>query len=346
MTPLPFVSVVIPCRNEERFIGACLDSVEAQDYDRDRMEVLVVDGASDDRTRDIVDDYAPRSPHIRRLDNPRRIIPAALNLGIRAARGEVIVRMDAHNSYPTDYVSSLVSWLRQSGADNVGGIWITRPANASPMARAIALGLSHPFGVGNSYFRIGTPEPRWVDNVPLGCYRRDVFDRIGLYDEELVRNEDDELNLRLLKNGGRILLVPSNVSYYHARESLAKMSRMLFQYGYFKPLVVRKIGSIMTVRQIVPAAFVLGLASTALLAPWFAPMAALCALIAGTYLTASAIAAGSAVRRHGLRCAGAMIIVFAAMHVSYGLGYLKGALDFLGRRRASVANPAAYPLTR
>lgn len=342
----PLVSVVVPCRNEARFIGPCLDSILANDYAATRLEVLVVDGASDDGTQDVVAAYASRDTRVRLLENPRRITPAALNIGIRAAAGEVIIRMDAHNAYPPTYVSSLVDWLVRSGADNVGGIWITRPSGDSPMARAIAVGLSHPFGVGNSYFRIGSTAPRWVDNVPFGCYRRAVFDRIGVFDEDLVRNQDDELNLRLVRAGGRILLVPTIVSCYHARGTLPKLARMNYQYGYFKPLVIRKIRAVMTVRQVVPATFVLSLGISALLAPMSGLAATAFGGIVAAYGLATAVSAASALRAHGLRAASSLVVVFPVMHIAYGVGFLRGVYTFFIRRELRVANTSAIPITR
>src|SRR5690348_3576399 len=171
---MPTVTVIVPCRNEAAFVGMCLDSIEANDFPHDRLEVLVVDGMSDDGTRDMVAQYTRRDTRIHLLDNPRRITPAALNIGIAAAKGDIIMRMDAHNAYPSNYISTLVTWLVDTGADNVGGAWITRPANTTRRARAIAAALAHPFGVGNAHFRLGVREPRWVDTVPFGCYRRDV----------------------------------------------------------------------------------------------------------------------------------------------------------------------------
>ena len=207
-----------------------------------------------------------------------------MNAGIRAARGEIIVRMDAHVVYPPHYLPIAVAALLETGADNVGGVIVTRPGANTPMGRAIALGLSHPFGVGNSYFRIGTSERRWVDTVPFGCFRRSLFDRIGLFDEELVRNQDDEFNFRIQQRGGRVLLLPDLVAQYYARPSLRHVARMYFQYGYFKPLVARKLGRIMTARQLVPAAFLLTLAGAALLGPWFTWAAALGGVLAAIYL--------------------------------------------------------------
>ena len=266
MSTHPLVSVVVPCRNEERHIAQCLDSILACDFPQERLEILVVDGCSDDGTRAILARYAERYARIHVLDNPKRITPTALNIGVLAARGEIIMRMDAHVIYPASYISQLVGALEETGADNVGGIIATLPGDDSATARAIAVGLSHPLGVGNSYFRVGSRERRWTDAVSFGCYRRQVFERIGLFDEELVRNQDDEFDLRLIKHGGRVLLLPEVVSQYYARRSLRQVARMFYQYGYFKPLVAKKLGRIMTFRQLVPALFLLSLAASALTA--------------------------------------------------------------------------------
>ena len=342
----PAISIVLPCRNEERYIGACLDSILATTYPHDRIELLVVDGMSEDRTRDIVADFVSRHPAIRLLENRRRITPAALNVGIRAATGEIILRMDAHVVYPVNYIPRLVEALLTSDADNVGGIIITLPADQSTMARAIAVGLSHPFGVGNAYFRIGVGSPRWVDSVPFGCFRREVFDRIGLFDEELIRNQDDEFNLRLIKYGGRILLLPDVVSYYFARRSLSDLSRMYYQYGYYKPLVARKVDGVMTVRQVVPGLFVLTLVSTAALAAVLPPVLPVAIGVAGAYVASLLGCVAAAVRRHGWRCALALAAVFPAVHFSYGIGSLRGAVDHLLQRRRTRRDPTVIPLSR
>jgi len=341
----PTISIVLPCRNEERYIGACLDSILATTYPLDRIELLVVDGESEDRTREIVAEFVRRHPGVRLLENRRRITPAALNVGLRAATGEIILRMDAHVVYPINYIPRLVDALLTSDADNVGGIIVTLPADGSTMARAIAVGLSHPFGVGNAYFRIGVGAPRWVDSVPFGCFRREVFDRIGLFDEELIRNQDDEFNLRLIKFGGRILLLPDVVSYYFARRSLSDLSRMYYQYGYYKPLVARKVDGVMTLRQLVPGLFVLTLAGTAVLAPVL-PLLPVTLGIAGAYLTALVGCVIGAVRRHGWRCALALAAVFPAVHFSYGIGSLRGAVDHLLQRRRTRRDPTVIPLSR
>lgn len=342
----PLVSIVVPCRNEERYIGACLDSILAGDYPRDRVEVLVVDGLSDDRTREILGRYTARHPSIRRLDNPQRITPTALNVGIRAAEGDVIMRMDAHVLYPSTYVSQLVAALEETGADCVGGVIETLPADESATARAIALGLSHPLGVGNSYFRIGSRERRWADAVSFGCYRRDVFDRIGLFDEELIRNQDDEFDLRLIKHGGRVLLVPEVVARYYARRSLGQVARMFYQYGYFKPLVVRKLGRVMTFRPLVPAALLLSLVGSALLGLWWTPAALVGAGIFGCYAAVVLGAALAGLRRHGVRASAVLLAVFPVVHFSFGLGFLRGIAEHLLGLKRRRPHAAAISLSR
>jgi glycosyltransferase involved in cell wall biosynthesis len=332
MSGPPRVSIVVPCRNERRYIADCLDSIRLNDYAADSVEVLVVDGASDDGTRDVLREYAERWPSVQWLDNPTGTTPKALNIGIRAARGDIVMRMDAHCNYPRDYISALVRWLDQSGADNVGGVCRTLPGSNSPTARAIAVALSHPFGVGNSHFRIGTTTPRWVDTVPFGCYRRRVFERIGLFDEELVRNQDDEFNQRLLKNGGRILLVPDVTVDYYARDSIAKVARMYYQYGYFKPLVAKKLGRIGTLRQVIPAAFVLSLIVSILLGIWLALARLLFAGILGVYVMAVLIASMSMIPRTGLRTATLLALIFPVVHLSYAWGSIHGMVRFFFRR--------------
>jgi GT2 family glycosyltransferase len=342
----PLVTVIVPCRNEQRWMATCLQSILDNDYPHDHLEILVADGMSDDGTRSVVESFAARFPQLRLVSNDKKITPTGLNLGIAAARGTVIVRMDAHVEYPRNYISSLVALLEESGADNVGGVCHTLPANDSPIARAVALGMSHPLGVGNSHFRIGAAENRWVDTVPFGCYRREVFDRIGPFDEELVRNQDDELNLRLIKHGGRILLSPQIVCKYYARDSLPKLWRMYYQYGYFKPLVVRKLGGVMTARQLLPPLFVLCLIVTALAAPWSRIGLVVFAAIAGSYLLAIAAVAMTSLGRLGPAAAAALFAVFPTLHFSYGCGYFRGALEFLVLRRSRRGDARAVPISR
>ena len=194
-----FVSVIIPCRNEEKFIASCLNSIIYSDYSQERIEVMVVDGMSNDKTREIVSEFSEKYPHIRLIDNPKKIVPTALNIGIRDSKGQVIMRMDAHNIYDKQYISKCIKYLLEYSVDNVGGVCITLPENNNAVSKSIAIALSHRFGVGNSSFRIGSDSIKYVDTIPFGCYKREVFDKIGYFDEELIRNQDDEFNLRLIK---------------------------------------------------------------------------------------------------------------------------------------------------
>jgi len=347
MPSQPTVSIVVPCRNEQRYIVECLDSILACDYPHDRLEVLIVDGMSDDGTREILADYATRHPEVRMLDNPRRITPVALNVAIRAARGEIIVRMDAHVVYPANYVSRLVAALDEFGADNAGAVLRTLPANRRPMGRAIAVGMSHPFGVGTSYFRIGTAEPRWVDTIAFFCIRKSTFDRVGLFDEELIRHQDGEFNARLIKAGGRILLIPDVVSYYYARSTLHQVGRMFYQYGYFKPLVAKKLGRFMTIRQLIPPGFVLGLVATGVAALLWKPALLLFGLVAVSY---AAIVLGSALQtalKEGPATGMAFVTVLPVIHVSYGIGFWQRVVELLLPKRTGARERAAeLPLSR
>ena len=337
----PMVTVIVPCRNEERFIAGCLDSILASTYPREALDVLVVDGRSDDGTRTILADYVARHPVVRMLDNPRRTQPVALNIGIGAARGEILVRMDAHVVYPPNYITDLVAALLETGASNVGGVLVTVPANETAMARAIAVAMSHPFGVGNSLFRIGVRKPHWVDTVAFFCCRRETFERVGLFDEEAL-DEDSDFNARLIQSGGRILLVPNVVCHYYARGSLRHIARMAYQYGYSKPFVIRKLGQVKTLRQLVPPGFVLTLAATAILSPWIHAARLLFATTVALYLLPVLACSLSIARKSGWRTAAALPLVFPVLHLSYGFGFLKCALQLAlgsGRRARQLELP-------
>jgi len=220
---LPVVTIIVPCLNEERHIAECLDSILANNYPAGKAEILVVDGMSKDRTREIVQRYKIQNTRykIQLLDNPKVITPAAMNVGIKNAKGDIIIKMDAHSVYAKDYISKCVEHLEESGADNVGGALQSIPAKNTLMARAIAICLSHMFGAGGSYFRTGAGQPMEVDTVAFGCYRREVFERIGMFDERMEKIEDLDLNLRLRKAGGKIMLFPDiKALYYPSSDNL------------------------------------------------------------------------------------------------------------------------------
>jgi glycosyltransferase involved in cell wall biosynthesis len=322
--PLPRVSVVIPMRNEAAHIGKCIDSVLAQDYPADRLEIIIVDGDSDDRSAEVLAAYGTR---LRVLHNPSRIVPTAMNIGIRDAGGEIIARVDAHTLLAADYIRTGVETLQRTGADNVGG-----PMHAVGGGRfgdAVARAMASRFGIG-AYFHFAT-EDREVDTVYMGMYPRAVFERIGLFDEELVRNQDDELNYRLRKAGGRIFITTRMRSRYQNRQSLKTLARQFFQYGLWKIRVLQKHPRQMSLRQFVPPLFVLSLVVSGLLVPWLRPARWLWVAIIAGYASALAAVSAGVARRHRWRDLLLLVVAFATMHVSWGSGFLFGLLRFADR---------------
>lgn len=330
------ISVICPVYNEEKYIESCIESILRQDYPKNDMEVLFVDGRSEDSTRDIINRFIDVYPFIKLLDNPKRIAPCALNIGIKSARGDTIIRIDAHARYPDNYFSALVSKLRELNADNVGGICRTLPADSTPKCRAIASAMSSPFGMGNSYFRIGTEEEKKVDTVPFGCFPRAIFDKVGLFDEELVRNQDDEFNGRIIQSGGSIWLIPNIVVDYYARNSLLKTMKMFYQYGLFKPLVNKKLQKPTTLRQFFPPLFVAGLVFGALLSIFSKSIAILYLSIVALYVALSVVFAAKNAK--SMSEALWMCLIFFAIHTSYGTGYWIGFFKTLFNRNMVVVS--------
>jgi len=320
----PFVTVIMPIRNEAAFIERSLGAVLAQDYPSDRLEVLVVDGMSNDQTRTLVQRFIDQQatsghtsrPRITLLDNPGQIVPCAFNIGLRYAEGAIIVRVDGHCEIAPDYVSCCVATLATTGADNVGGL--IRSVSHGVIGHAIAMATSSPFGVGNARFHYAT-QAGWADTVYLGAYRREVFERIGGFDEELGRNQGDEFNFRLTQHGGRIWLNPTIRSTYYSRTSLRKLWRQYFQYGFYKVRVIQKRNAVASWCHLIPATFVLSLVVSILLA-----LISLLALsAAGSYALANTGASVWVSRRDPLHIP-LIALVFLVLHVAYGLGFLRG----------------------
>ena len=331
MNNLPFVSIVIPCRNEEKYIGPCLDSIVANSYPTDKLEILVADGMSEDGTREILKHYAERYPFVKVLDNHKKIASTALNIAIKNAKGEIIVRMDAHNTYEQEYVSRCIESLLKYDADNVGGIWIIVPGSNSLISKAIALVLSNPFGAGDAHYKVGySGEPIYVDTVPFGCYKKEVFEKIGLYNENLVRSQDMDFNIRLTKAGGKILLVPDIISYYHARYNLSDFYRHNFTDGVWAIYPLKFGSTLFHLRHLVPLAFVLSLIGSLLLSIFSSIFLWLFLFIMGLYLLVSIyFSLRLAIREKNFRCLFITPIVFATRHIAYGFGSLYGLLKVL-----------------
>lgn len=323
---MPTVSVITPCRNEGRFISRCLESIIANDFPKDRLTVFVIDGRSTDKTRTIVEKYVRKHRFIKLIENPARIQTLATNIGINLSKSDSIIRMDAHTEYPINYISRCVSWLGNSNADCVGGICITRPGNDTSIAKAIALALSHPFGVGNAYFRTGAKEPKYVDTVPFGCYRKEVFDRVGLFNENLDRTDDLEFNLRLKRAGGKILLVPEIVSYYYARSTLMSLARQNFGNGFWILYSLRFVKLPFSVRHLVPFFFVSSLLCTLFISFLYQPFIYLFGFILGLYFCLNLFFSFKLSLKHGFKYFPSLIMTFLTLHLSYGLGSLWGIL--------------------
>lgn len=335
---MSLLSVIAPCRNERVHILAFCESVARQALPPGwRMEVLVADGESDDGTRALLDGWCAKDVRFQRVDNPGRIVSTGLNRCIAQARGEVIARLDIHSEYAPDYLAQCIAALQASGADNVGGPW--RAEGRTPMQRAVAAAFQSRWVAGGARSRDLGYEGE-VDTVYLGCWPRATFERFGCFDEQLVRNQDDEHNLRIRRAGGRIWQSQRIRSTYFPRARLAQVLRQYAQYGYWKPFVIAKHGQAAALRHLVPAAFVLALAAAAGLAlVWSAaPLAAL--LLAYGLLLALAIAG---MRGVGPGIAARAVAVIAAYHLGYGWGSLRGWWDWW---RHSAPQPRWGALTR
>lgn len=322
------LSVICPIYNEEKYIAGCIDSILAQDYPKDNLEVIFADGMSTDHTREIVSEYSDKYPWIRMIDNPKRIVPPALNAAIETSRGDIIMRLDAHASYEPNYFSTLVAALDTYQADNVGSVCKTDVLHKTSKSLAIREVLSHPLGVGNSAFRTGIDKAKEVDTVPFGCWRRSVFDRFGRYDERLVRNQDIELNKRIKAGGGKIIIVPDTFCTYYARETFSKLARNNYGNGKWNILTVyytRQLKSL-SLRHFIPLLFVLSLLLPVVAGFFWHPLWWICAasLLLYTFVV-SLISARIAIRKHldffYLSAA------FFVLHLSYGWGSLVGLLQ-------------------
>lgn len=330
------LSVICPIYNEEKYIGKCIESIAAQDYPKNELEVIFADGMSTDNTRAIVTEYAVQYPWIRLIDNPDRIVPPALNKAIKASHGDIIMRIDAHAQYPSNYFSILTGALVKLKADNVGGVCETLPVNDSVTARAIAAVLSSRFGMGNSSFRVGAERVKQVDTVPFGCWPRDIFSRIGFFDTDLTRNQDDEFNGRIIKAGGKIYLLPDVKIKYFARDKISKVARMFYQYGLFKPLVNKKLGSPATARQFFPVALVLGLFFGLILSAFWHPFLPI--YISGIILYLVLAVYFSLKSSHNSIQIPVQVWTYIVVHLNYGYGYLIGIWKILTKKPFNVNN--------
>ena len=325
---LSLVSIIIPCRNEGKFIGQCLDAIINQNYLKDKLEVLVIDGMSEDETRKIIKNYSEKFPFIKLLDNPKKFTNFAFNIGIKRAKGEVIMLIGAHASYERDYISKCVKYSKEYGADNIGGTVKIIPKTNTLIAKTIALSLSNPFGVGNAYYKSGySGQPKWVDTVFGGCYRKEIFKKIGLFNENLVRSQDIEFNLRLKKAGGKILLVPDIIAYYYPKSNFKEFFVHNFKDGIWAIYPLKFVKIPLCLRHYIPLIFVLGLLGTGLLGIFFPIFFWLFLFIFGSYfLVANYFSVKISTKEKDIRFLFLMPVAFACRHIGYGLGSIWGLI--------------------
>ncbi len=321
---MPFVSIVVPCYNEQSTIRLLLEAVYHQTYPRSEMEVILADGMSSDGTRERVADFQREHPDldVHVIDNPKRIIPAALNCALAVAGGEIIIRLDAHAVPREDYVACCVAALEAGQAENVGGVWEIRPGREDWVARSIAVAAAHPLGVGDALYRYASL-PGYVDTVPFGAFRKATIDRLGWFDETLLTNEDYEFNARLRQSGGRVWLDPAIRSTYFARPTLAALAKQYFRYGFWKWRMLRRYPATLRWRQALPPLFVLSLVALALASIWL-PLARWL-LLAEAILYLAVLLAGvarPALKNGDLRLLAGVPAAIAVMHISWGSGFL------------------------
>ena len=342
MPTTPFVSVLMPVRDEGAFIKRSLGAVIAQDYPRDRLEVIIADGMSSDNTREVIADIGREYANVTLIDNPEKIVATGLNRALRVARGEIIIRVDGHCEIAGDYVRHCVSHLLDDKAECVGGPLET--IGETFTAQAIAAAMSSRFGVGGSAFRVGTKEPRLTDTVAFPAYKRETIQRAGDFDEELVRNQDDEYNYRVRKLGGRILLSPDVRSRYYSRAGFASLWKQYFAYGYWKVRVLQKHPRQMRARQFAPPVFVLALLLLVSTIPFIKLSVLLVAASLLAYAFSDLIAALAAARKRKWRLLLALPIAFPIIHFAYGSGFLFGLIRFWNRwqfsQRVKVVQPS------
>jgi len=324
---LPLVTIIMPVRNEAAFIGQTLDSILAQDYPAELMEIVIADGRSTDNTREIIQSYQSEHPHIHLIDNPGKIAPTGLNAAIRQAKGDVIVRVDGHALLDPDYVRSCVEQLQQTDADCVGGAWESR--GNGYMGEAIAAAMSSRFGIGNSGFRVvsTTAAPKLVDTVPFGAYRRDVFERIGLFNEKMVRHQDYELCYRLRQADGNILLLPEVRAVYYVRATLAKLWRQYWQYGVWKGRFLRVYPHSLKLRHMVPPLFVLAIVISSLLALLVPSWGWLAGVVLGAYTLFMFVALLNLIYQGKSKYLPLLPVIIACLHLSWGIGVWIGLLS-------------------
>jgi glycosyltransferase involved in cell wall biosynthesis len=325
----PLVSVIIPCRNEEKTIHRVLDALHHQSFPLEEMEVVIADGFSTDNTRSSIQNFSQTHPElkVRLVDNPKQIIPAGLNTAIKAAVGEIIVRMDAHSLPEPDYIQRSVAALQAGIAENVGGVWNILPRDNSWIARSIAAAAANPLAVGDALYRF-TDKAEYVDTVPYGAFKRALFDKIGLYDETLLANEDYEVNTRIRQAGGRVWLDPAIRCAYFARPTLKALAKQYWGYGFWKAQMLKRYPKTLRWRQALPPLFVLGILFLAVLGFFWKPAWIALGVGLALYLMIQLVPAlRIAKKQNDISLALGIILATLTMHFSWGAALVVGLIS-------------------
>lgn len=341
---LPFVSIVMPIRNEADFIERTVNSILKNDYPTEKIEILVADGCSDDGTGDIVSSMSQKDPRIQLLHNTGKIVSTGLNMGLRVCKGDIFIRIDGHCEIPTDFISKSVKCLLEHPqAWVVGGYWKT--ISSGYIGKVIAAATQSPIGVGNARHRLGNFDG-WVDTVPYGAHHRWVLDKVGNFDEQLVRNQDDEFNMRINLAGGKIWIASDICSTYYSRSSLKKLWRQYFQYGFWRIRTMQKHGKPATLRQVAPVGFVLTLIVFAVAGVWLKMFWWLLGVELMLYILGITYGSFDVARQAGWKCALLAPVVFAFLHFGYGLGSLWGFVRFILLSGKGLPKPVDINLSR
>jgi cellulose synthase/poly-beta-1,6-N-acetylglucosamine synthase-like glycosyltransferase len=337
----PKVSIIIPVRNEAAFIISNLESLLSQDYPQEKIEAIIAEGRSDDETREVIEQYikkieysknkerkkaGPKFSKILMIDNPKKIMPAGANLALRHAKGNLIFLIGGHVILPSDYIKKCVKTILEKNADCVGGR--VESIGEGYIGKAVAIAMNSRFGMGNSEFRTAPSngEPFSTDTVSFCVYRKDVFKRIGYFNERMVRHQDYDLNYRLRKAGGQILLLPSVVIKYYVRSTIADLWRQFWQYGIWKGRFIRKNPASLKFRHLVPPSFVFVLVFGALLSIFFSPLLYVSIFAISAYIGFIFSASIFYLLKGKFKYLPALTIVLLCMHLGWGLGFWKGML--------------------
>ncbi len=344
MSEFSFVSIIMPIRNEADYIEQAIKSILDSDYPAEQVEILVIDGMSDDGTREIIEKLSNQNNRIKLIDNPKRIVPTAMNIGLKASHGDIFIRIDGHAKIPTDFISESIKCLRENKeAWIVGGHIETVSENY--IGRAIASAMRSPIGVGNARFRLGDYEG-CVDTLAFGTHHKWIIEKMGNFDEELVRNQDDEFNMRVIQAGGKIWMSKSIHSTYFSRGSLSKLWKQYFQYGFWRIRTLQKHKKPAAFRQLVPLIFVVSILLLGVSGIFWNTCLYLLGIELILYVLGLIVGSLDVGRKSGWQYAPVVPVVFIILHFAYGLGSIWGIVRFYILKGLCLKKSEEYQISR